>query len=67
MFDVHILVTHFINCNLPFCVYSAFGLTSILRAAFCSHERNFGEAREHFVHGIVYLTLGLLDASNHSG
>jgi hypothetical protein len=52
------LLAAFANCDLHFCIYVTYGITLILRAAFCEH--NPGEAREHFVHGVVYLSLGLL-------
>jgi hypothetical protein len=53
------LLTALANCNLHFCIYGAFGITLMLRAVLCPPE-NPGEAREHFVHGIVYVLLGLL-------
>jgi hypothetical protein len=58
----HVLdqLPHFADCNLHFCIYGAFGLTFIMRAARCKPEHNPGEARENFVHGMVYLCLGLL-------
>jgi hypothetical protein len=60
MTELHNLVAVFANCNLHFCVYGAFGLMFMLRAALCRSEHFPGEAREHFVHGIVYFSLGLL-------
>jgi hypothetical protein len=54
------LLAAFANCDLHFCIYAAYGITLMLGAAFCSAEHNPGEAREHFVRGVVYLSLGLL-------
>jgi len=54
------LLAAFADCDLHFCIYVAYGITLILHAAFCRPEHNPGEAREHFVHGVVYLSLGLL-------
>jgi hypothetical protein len=54
------LVTAIAHCDLHFGIYSAFGATLMLRALFCKPEHYPGEAREHFMHGIVYFSLGLL-------
>jgi hypothetical protein len=54
------LLAAFADCDLHLCIYAAYGITLMLRAAFCRPEHNPGEAREHFVHGVVYLSLGLL-------
>jgi hypothetical protein len=53
------LLTAAAHCNLHFCIYGAFGVTLMLRAAL-SRPEHLPEAREHFVHGMVYVTLGLL-------
>jgi hypothetical protein len=47
------------HCNLHFCIYGAFGTMFMLRAAICRSEHP-GDAREHFAHGMVYFSLGLL-------
>lgn len=60
MTHLHSLLAAAAHCNLHFCIYGAFGVTLMLRAAFSRPEHVPGEAREHFVHGIVYVTLGLL-------
>jgi hypothetical protein len=54
------LLAAFANCNLHFCIYGAYGVTLMLRAAYCRSEHTPQEAREHFVHGVVYLSLGFL-------
>jgi hypothetical protein len=54
------VLTAFANCDLHFCIYGAFGAVLVFRAALCGSEHYPGEARENFVHGIVYLALGLL-------
>ena len=48
------------NCNLHFCIYGAFGATLLLRAFLFRPVHNPDETRENFVHGMVYLCLGLL-------
>ena len=60
-------MTHLINiiavvahCNFHFCVYGAFGTLFLSQAALLWSERRPAEAREHFVHGMVYFSLGLL-------
>jgi hypothetical protein len=59
MTQVQHLAAAFANCNLHFCIYGAFGAMFMFRAALC-RSGHPGEAREHFVHGIVYFSLGLM-------
>jgi hypothetical protein len=59
MTPVQELLAALANCDLHSCMYVAYGVTLMLGAAFCSAEHNSEEAREHFVHGLVYLCLGL--------
>jgi hypothetical protein len=47
------------NSDLHFCIYGAFGVVLILRAATCRPQHFPGEAREQFAHGLVYLSLAL--------
>jgi hypothetical protein len=54
------ILAAFVNCNLHFCIYGAFGTMFMVRAALCRSEQKVGEAREHFVHGVVYFSLGLM-------
>lgn len=60
MTDLENLLTVIAHCNLHFGIYGAFGVMFMLRALLCQPEHYPGEAREHFVHGIVYFSLGLL-------
>jgi hypothetical protein len=60
MTHVQDILAAFANCNLHFCIYGAFGIIFMLRAVLCRAEHYPGEAREHFVHGMVYVSLGLL-------
>lgn len=58
---IYDLLAAFANCNLHFCIYGAFGATIMLRAfLFRRPDHSAEEARENFVHGVVYLCLGLL-------
>jgi hypothetical protein len=52
------LFAAFANCNWHLCIYGAYGVTLMLGAAF-RQKHTPEEAREHFVHGVVYLALGL--------
>jgi len=54
------LLAPFVTCDLHFCIYVAYGITLMLRAALCLHEHDPGGAREHLMHGVVYLSLGLV-------
>ena len=53
-------VTAFAGCNLHLAIYCAFGLILMLRAAICRSLRAHDETREQFLHGLVYLLLGLV-------
>ena len=59
MLTLDTLLAALANCNLHLCLYAAFGIILMLRTVLCPPE-NPGEARELFIHGIVYVLLGLL-------
>lgn len=48
------------RCDLHLVLYAAFGSHFLQRALLAARERRSGEAREHAVHGAIYLALGLL-------
>jgi hypothetical protein len=60
MLNLQELIGVIANCNLHFSLYGAFGTMFMMRAALCGSDHAPGEAREHFVHGMVYFILGLL-------
>lgn len=47
------------QCNLPLCLYAALGTTLIARVYIDRHSRHGIEAREHIVHGLIYICIGL--------
>ncbi len=46
------------QCNLPLCLYAALGTTLIARAYIDRHEHRGISAREHAIHGLIYICLG---------
>lgn len=47
------------QCNLPLCLHAALGTTLIARAYITRHAHHGIEAREHAIHGLIYICLGL--------
>jgi len=45
--------------NLPLCLYAALGTTLIARVYIDRHARHGIEAREHVIHGLIYICIGL--------
>lgn len=53
-------LTHFASqFNLPLCLYAALGTTLVARAYIDRHAHHGIEAREHAIHGLIYICLGL--------
>lgn len=47
------------ECNLSVCLYAALGATLIARAYIDRHAHHGVESREHAVHGLIYICIGL--------
>jgi len=47
------------HCNLPLCLHAALGVTLIIRAYIDRDAHRGLEAREHAVHGLIYICIGL--------
>lgn len=60
MSSLHSVIAPFAACNLHLCLYADLGLILILQSIFAFRQHQYHAAREHGVHGLIYISLGML-------